>query len=277
VRSVSLVVPVELAEVVADELWSLGAVAVEERAVESGVMLVTSFCDDGATEQAVAALAGRFAVTVEDVDESVYDTWRAFAELVRVGERLAIEPAWLASRAGPADVVVRIDPGRAFGSGAHATTILVLESIERLVRPGDSVLDVGCGSGVLGIAAAVLGAGRVVGVDIDDEALVATATNAKANGVTVEVARSIPDGEVFDVVVANLLAPILVELAPTLVVATAATGTLVVSGVLAGRFEHVLAALAPLRAGRTLERDGWAVIELGLPSGTRVRPSGAGP
>jgi ribosomal protein L11 methyltransferase len=266
VRNVSLVVPVDMAELVADKLWLLGAVAVEERTVEQGVLLVTSFDDDRATEEAVAALAGQFEVTVTEVDESVYDTWRAYAEPVRVGERLVVEPAWLPSLAGPGDVVVRIDPGRAFGGGAHATTMLALESVARLVRPGDSVLDVGCGSGVLGIAAGRLGAGRVVAVDIDPEALVATATNAEANGVPVEIAHHIPDGEVFDVVVANMLAPVLVELAPALVGATAATGTLVVSGVLVGRFGHVVAALSPRCATRTGERDGWAIVELELPS-----------
>ena len=114
--------------------------------------------------------------------------------------------------------MVLIDPGRAFGSGSHPSTLLALAALEALVLPGSTVLDVGCGSGVLAVAAARLGAGRVVAIDIDPAAHEATLDNAARNGVAVEVSAT-PLGEVagrFDVVVANLLAPTLVELAAPL-------------------------------------------------------------
>jgi ribosomal protein L11 methyltransferase len=157
---------------------------------------------------------------------------------------------------------VEIDPGRAFGSGAHTTTRLVLE---RLVeRSPVTVLDVGCGSGVLAVVAARLGAARVDAIDIDPAAKEATASNAARNAVHVNVrdeSLDALDGP-YDLVLANLLAPVLVAHAPDLVRLVAPGGRLVVSGVLVDRWAHVAAATKPLRVERVDELEGWAALTL---------------
>ena len=152
-------------------------------------------------------------------------------------------PSWV----GADDVVLSIDPGRAFGSGAHPTTRMCLSELERLVEPEAAVADVGCGSGVLAVAAAVQGAALVAAVDIDPEAVRATAENAARNGVAGIVAPSgTPASELepgaYDLVVANIAAGTLVELAPALVRAVADDGTV-------DRERHPRGA-GPGRAGR---------------------------
>jgi protein-L-isoaspartate O-methyltransferase len=170
-------------------------------------------------------------------------------------------------------VVVRIDPGGAFGHGGHVTTRLALELVAARCTtgwgtgPDRSVLDVGTGSGVLAVAAARLGAGPVVAVDVDPRARAATRANAAANGVEVEV----PDGGLdavggaFGLVVANLEAPVLVELGPALVARVAPEGRAVVSGFLAARVGAVVAALAPLRVVNRRTEDDWAALVLRHP------------
>ena len=141
---------------------------------------------------------------------------------------------------------------------------LALAALEPLVGPGSSVLDVGCGSGVLAVAAARLGAGRVVAIDVDPAAHAATLDNAARNGVEVSVPR-VPLSEVsgrFDVVLANLLTPTLIELAAPLGERVAEHGALVVSGLLPQQTERVFAALAPLVVVGETELDGWVAATL---------------
>src|SRR5262249_55302665 len=133
-----------------------------------------------------------------------------------VGKRLWIVPSWC-QPPEDADTVVQLDPGLAFGTGAHPSTRLALEFLEKNLRGGESVLDYGCGSGILAIAAAKLGATRIDAVDVDEGAVEATAANARANAVPV---RSLPanalEPAVYDVVVSNILLQPLVLLAPLL-------------------------------------------------------------
>lgn len=185
--------------------------------------------------------------------------WRAHFPVLRVGERIVIRPSWRRHRRRPGDVVVALDPGMAFGTGLHPTTRLCLALLERIADggalatgdPGGGaarVLDVGCGSGILAIAAALLGAGSVLGVDVDPIAVEATAANVRRNRLARRVrARdgSAPSGEgPFDVVLANLVASLLVRLAPGLAADLRPGGTLVASGIFADREEEVRAALA---------------------------------
>jgi ribosomal protein L11 methyltransferase len=170
-----------------------------------------------------------------------------------------------------------IDPGRAFGSGAHASTRLALAALDRLVCGGERVLDAGCGSGVLGIAALALGAAEAVGVDHDPAAIAAARANAIRNragdrftlsdGPVDAVAAS--DGP-FDLVVANLLLPDLLALAPALAAALAVDGSLVVSGVLVDQRRPVVAAatgrgLVPVGEEVT---EGWLAVTLARRTGT---------
>jgi ribosomal protein L11 methyltransferase len=184
---------------------------------------------------------------------------------IRVAGRLWIVPSWCA----PVDagaVNVTLDPGLAFGTGAHPTTRLCLEWLARELAPGAHVLDYGCGSGILGIAAAKLGAGRVVGVDIDPQALRASAANAAANGVVLELYAvdvfSARRGETFDVVVANILANPLRVLAPALAVRVRASGRIVLSGILAAQAADVVGAYARwfIMDDRPQSDDGWVAL-----------------
>ena len=161
-----------------------------------------------------------------------------------------------------AAVTLRLDPGLAFGTGSHPTTRLCLEWLRTELRNGETVLDYGCGSGILAIAAGKLGAVRVAGVDVDPQALRASEANALANGIGVRFAA--PDGlpaGAFDIVVANILANPLILLAPVLAARVAARGRIALSGILVDQADAVAAAYAPwFKLGRWRERDGWVLL-----------------
>lgn len=255
------VAPAE-AELASDALWGLGVVAVEERISGESVELWTSLGDTSADEVHLP-WPWRFV----EVDEGVADTWRDFAEPIVVEHDLVVRPAWVPFETPDGCIVLTIEPGATFGMGDHPTTMLSLRAARRAVTPGCSVLDVGCGSGVLAVGSLRFGASRAVGIDIAPAAVPVTQANAAANGVDVAVSTTPLDeveGE-FDVVLANILAPALVALAPHLRRVTAAGGTLVVSGILAERHAHVLEALSPMEAVRTEELDGWVAVTLRWP------------
>lgn len=279
-------VPAAAAEVAADRLWSLGVRGIEERpgAREGEIELWTVVGEEPAALAAAGALFDDWTWRVEEVDPVPTEAWREHARPVVVADRVVVAPAWhdegSAARSG--DITVRIEPGAAFGLGDHPTTRLslglLIETLEANAEMGrpTSVLDVGCGTGVLGITAAALGAGPVRAVDTSAAAVEATIDNARRNRVRV-VADDTPlaqvDG-VFDVVVANILAPTLCALAADLVRTVAPGGALIISGVLDGRYEHVLDALRPLAASRRVVDDGWAAVVLRRHG--RPRRSGGG-
>jgi ribosomal protein L11 methyltransferase len=159
--------------------------------------------------------------------------WKQHFPVLRVGRRLVIRPTWRRHRASPDDVVLALDPGMAFGTGLHPTTRLCLAGVERWADvglvDGARVLDVGCGSGILGIAAVRLGAASASGVDVDPIAVEATTTNARRNRVARRVrARpgSLPvPGRPFDLVLANLVASVLIDLAGELAAAVRPPGS----------------------------------------------------
>ena len=199
------------------------------------------------------------------------EAWKEHFAVLRVGRRLVVRPTWLEANAGRDDVVIDLDPGMAFGTGLHPTTRLCLAATEavadRGVMAGARVLDVGCGSGILAIVAAKLGAARVLGVDIDPIAIEATLANAATNGLEATVrarAGSLPSGAApHDVVLANLIASVLVALAPQLRDELRAGGVLVASGIFADREDEVRAAFASagLRVdARTVDGD-WVGLE----------------
>ncbi len=181
---------------------------------------------------------------------------------IRITDRLWIVPSW--HTAPDADAInISLDPGMAFGTGSHATTQLCLEWLEQTVTPGCSVIDYGCGSGILAIAAARLGAGRVIAVDIDEKAVDAARDNAQRNQVDIVLGLSTePLDQQFDRVVANILTNPLCVLAPALSALVAPGGQLALSGVLETQSAQVIAAYAPwiaLRVGKAL--DGWVRLE----------------
>jgi ribosomal protein L11 methyltransferase len=233
----------------------------------SRVVALFEPAEDLITRIATAALEGGVsdlsAIRIEEVEEQdwVRLTQSQF-EPIRITDTLWIVPSWHDAPNPDATNLV-LDPGLAFGTGSHPTTRLCLEWLCANIRGGENVLDYGCGSGILGIAAAKMGASPVTGVDIDDNALIAARDNAENNQVEMALRHTRePLDESFDVVVANILTNPLCVLAPLLAARVASGGRLVLSGVLEPQADEVIAAYAPylaLRVGATL--DGWIRLE----------------
>ena len=180
---------------------------------------------------------------------------------IRVSERLWIVPSWHETP-DPAAVNLILDPGMAFGTGSHPTTRLCLEWLERNVAAGCTVLDYGCGSGILAIAAARLGAARVAGVDIDPQAVEAARANAERNGVTALFADSTqPLAGEYDLVVANILSNPLRVLAPAICAHVRSGGRLALSGILREQAEEIIAIYAqwlPMQVADV--REDWVCL-----------------
>jgi ribosomal protein L11 methyltransferase len=207
--------------------------------------------------------------TIREVDEADWaNAWKDHFHVHRVGERLLIRPTWREFEPGPDDLVIALDPGMAFGTGLHPSTRLCLVALERLVRPGDRVLDVGTGSGILAIAAARLGASLVRAVDLDGVALEAARANVAANGLgeVVQVrhgdAADLPEQGSFDVVVANIIARVIIDSAPSLAGQLRPGGHLIASGILDERRDEVTVALAAhgLSVEGTLAEADWCAL-----------------
>jgi len=207
------------------------------------------------------------------------NAWKHHIGVMRIGSRLVIRPSWRRHRAAPDDVVIALDPGMAFGTGLHPTTRLCLAGLESwadegllargAARDGTArVMDVGSGSGILSIAAARLGAGEVLGVDTDPIAVEATAANARRNRVARRVTArrgSVPaPGGPWDLVLANLIASVLIALAPHLRDALRPGGRLLASGIFIDREADVAAAFAEAGlsiVARTGEGD-WVALDV---------------
>lgn len=211
---------------------------------------------------AVIGLAEIPAFSVEAVAEQnwVQLTQSQF-DPIRVSARLWIVPSWHESP-DPAAINLILDPGMAFGTGSHPTTRLCLEWLERNVSAADTVLDYGCGSGILAIAAARLGAGHVAGVDIDPQAVDAAKANAERNGVTaVFVDSAAPVAGEYDVVVANILSNPLRVLAPAICAHVRSGGRLALSGILREQADEIVAIYAqwlPLQVADV--REDWVCL-----------------
>lgn len=203
------------------------------------------------------------AMTLESVDDEdwVRLTQSQFAP-IRISDRLWIVPTWC-EPPEPGAIVLRLDPGLAFGTGSHPTTRLCLGWLDRHLTAGATVIDYGCGSGILAVAAALLGAGRVVGIDIDPQAVTASRDNALANGVTAEFHDARPVAlSPADIVVANILANPLRVLAPLLIGLVKPGGHIVLSGVLEGQTQAVMEAYSPAIAFDAPTRDdGWICLQ----------------
>jgi ribosomal protein L11 methyltransferase len=198
-------------------------------------------------------------VTAVVHDSDWASAWKRHVRVMRIGRRIVIRPTWRRHRRAPGDVVIAMDPGMAFGTGLHPTTRLCLAGIERWADDGllsrgaaadghARLLDVGCGSGVLAIAAGLLGAGEMVGVDTDPIAIEATLANAGRNRLRRRVRAwqgTVPTGAApFDLVAANLIASVLVALAPRLRDELRPGGRLLASGIFVDREGDVRSALA---------------------------------
>ncbi len=200
------------------------------------------------------------------------EAWKEHFHVERYGERVVVVPSWRTYDRQPDEVVLTLDPGMAFGTGQHGTTRMCLEALERAVSPGARVLDVGCGSGILAIAAAKLGAGSVRAVDLDPICVKVTGENAALNDVEVRVAEGsmgaawpfdAPSGGSCEVVVANIIARAIVDMARDLAAALLPGGRLIASGIIAEREGEVRLALvaAGLRVESARTMGEWRCIE----------------
>lgn len=276
VPAVEIVVACGDADLASGLLWGTGVSAVVEEPAGPDRVRLRCEIPPGGLELVTAALESVDAeVSLVEVDDGL-DGWRPYAEVSRAGRRLVVHPPWIPLGSVDDDaVVIELDPGRSWGHGAHPTSRLCLAEVEQLVdrSPGCRVVDVGCGSGVLSVAAAALGANRVDAIDIDPEACRATTANAERNGVADRVhVHHVPPGSEreplaeidgpADVLVANIGAAALVELAPHLLARVAADGNIVISGLLDPPPAEVPGAFAPRRLVRTVCSDGWSVLVL---------------
>jgi ribosomal protein L11 methyltransferase len=184
-------------------------------------------------------------------EEDWANAWKAYYGIQRMGERIVIKPSWLEYTPREGDVVLDLDPGMAFGTGLHPTTRLCLTALEEYVRPGQNILDLGTGSGILAIAAAKLGGPdvQVAALDTDIIAVEATRENVARNGlagqIPVEQGSAIAAGEwgPYDLVVANILASVIIELSKSLHDLLKPGGTLISSGIFIERGDQVVEAL----------------------------------
>ncbi|HET9594931.1 MAG TPA: 50S ribosomal protein L11 methyltransferase [Anaeromyxobacteraceae bacterium] len=284
----SVTLTVEVAEGEADDIAGLllseGAEGAEVREASVAPMpgaprpppgrahVVAFFASRPAAEDAAAAL-GLAGAVAEVPEEDWSEGWKRDLAPFTVG-RIFIRPSWVAAGAPPGAVEVVLDPGMAFGTGTHPTTALCLAALDALLaaRPQAAVLDVGTGSGLLAIAAAKLGARRAAGTENDAVALRVAGENAARNGAALELHLAAPD-EVpgrFEVVVANILANTLVELAPALARKVAPGGVLLLSGILAGQEDEVRAALEAAGLahdpGRSAAQAEWRLVALSRPA-----------
>ena len=211
---------------------------------------------------------GKGTIRWREVREAEWaDSWKQYFHTSRIGERFVVKPSWEEYVPQPDDIVLDLDPGMAFGTGTHGTTILCLESIEDMVKPGMTVFDVGAGSGILSIAAAKLGAVMVKAVEYDAMATDTARQNVAVNGVgsIVEVSRGdLLDGITgqADIIVANLIADLILKLAPALPAHLKPTGCFVGSGIIKERLPDVTNALAQqgLSVTRVTEAGEWAAV-----------------
>jgi ribosomal protein L11 methyltransferase len=225
-------------------------------------------CDLPALRKQLAAVSGGSfgdgALDVRFVEDSDWSqTWRNHTNQYCFGDRLWVVPR--DAPTAPTGVVLRLDPGLAFGTGGHATTALCLEWLARQPLRGWSIVDYGAGSGILGIAALLLGAAHVTAVDHDPQALVATRANATYNGITsaqlVVVGPEVIIGTVHDLVLANILAGPLMTLAPQLTALVKPGGKLVLSGLLIQQQDAVVAHYPQFEFAPAQRRDSWVMLE----------------
>ena len=226
--------------------------------IDAGARLIAKLAPVSALRERVAS------------EDEWRDSWKEFFHPLRIGRRIVICPTWRDCETKPGDAVVHLDPGMAFGTGHHPTTRMCLEALERAVSPGDRVLDLGCGSGILSIAAAKLGAASVLGVEIDAVAVRSARANVEMNevGDRAEIIRgTLPSAKAppqsFDLALANISARVIVDMAAHIADCVAPGGTLIASGVIEAHLAGVISALESAGATvreRTMDGD-WAALE----------------
>ena len=238
-------------------LFELGAEGVEERdettlaknAASGKITLVGAFSTREDADQAILELDAALAPRYEEVvGDGWRDAWKEHYKPYAIAEGLVVRPPWEAYEAKPGERVLELEPGRAFGTGLHETTRLVVRAIQKYAAEaqGKLVIDVGCGSGILALAALALGAERAIAIDNDPDVIDVTRENAARNGLAERIDASTTDVAALDVqaplVLANIEAHVLIPMAPALIERVAPGGLLFLSGVLVPQTQSVVAA-----------------------------------
>ncbi|MBT8470163.1 MAG: 50S ribosomal protein L11 methyltransferase [Deltaproteobacteria bacterium] len=265
----------ELAEL---RLWELGATGLEQRdqttlvrdATSGGAVVIAAFPDEASAQHALHEMQSQYEAEILYVPQADWATeWRRGFGAQRIGKRLLLHPSWEPAESKPGDVVLTIDPENAFGSGDHETTRLVLQVLDERVGGAERVLDVGCGSGILSIAALRLGANSAIATDIEEDSVIVTERNAELNGVGPLIrASTLPLAEVdgvFDFVLANIETRVLVQMPNDLQARLAPDGLLVLSGILRPERDELLSAYSPMTLEQCLEEGDWCACVLRHP------------
>jgi ribosomal protein L11 methyltransferase len=282
-------VAIDVAGEEADEasarLFDLGAAGVEERdattlarGAAGRTTLVGSFERMEDAKAAANDMPQAWLPRIEEVvGDGWRDEWKKYFEPFRVCAGVVVRPPWREHAAEHGEKVVVLEPGRAFGTGLHETTSLVAEALAARSLEGMSVLDVGCGSGILGLVALALGAARVRAIDVDPDAVAVTRENAERNGVGPRLqSDETPVGvvpESYDVVLANIDSTTLVDLAPALIERVLPGGVLVLSGILSpevapAQLAEVRRAFGKLEEKQVRAQGEWIAVRMGKPNVT---------
>jgi ribosomal protein L11 methyltransferase len=286
---VSLAVPEELVGIVENQLSELGSVGSteyikkEENEIKPAIPVIKGYFG-GTGESAIEKVESLRAFTsslkvlfpaadigeveTKETSEDDWQEWRRFFKPVLVSKRVVIKPTWEAYQLKENELIVEIDPGMAFGTGTHETTRLCIQLLDNIIKGGETVFDVGTGSGILAIAAAKLGAVKVLGIDNDEKSVCVAADNVELNSANKKVSISgIPLSDIegwFDIVVANILAEDVIEMRKELLKRLAKSGRLILSGILKTKAEMVIVAYSD--EGAILEQqidDGeWSALML---------------
>jgi len=265
--------------------FDLGAQGVEERdettlvkaSAAGKITLVAAFGDEATAREAMRELVEADATAAPRYEEVVGDAWRdAWKEHYKpyaIADGIVVRPPWEPYEAKPGEQVLELEPGRAFGTGLHETTRLVAQTIKRHEAElrGQTVLDVGCGSGILALVALAAGAARAIAVDNDPEAVDVTRENAARNQVGSKLEASTTDLADLDlvapVVLANIEARVLIPLAPVLSARVAPGGLLLLSGVLVPQRDEVRAAYPAMELLASPSLGEWTLLALRAPGG----------
>ena len=223
----------------------------------------------GALNSLLSAAGIKYSISTSEVHDSDWaDNWKKYFKPFDVGKRLAVCPTWEEYNAPKNRRVLKIDPGAAFGSGTHETTRLCLEALDEYVKDGDTVLDIGCGSGILSIAALLLGADRACGVDIDAAAVKTARENGEINGFCSPRLTYLQGdlagaaGGSFDIITANIVADVIIRLLPQLRGYMADGAIALLSGIISERSGEVERHIAEngFHVVRKSDSNGWACI-----------------
>lgn len=208
-------------------------------------------------------------VTVHEVDSSDWESeWKKYYKPVRISERLVVKPTWETfDTKEPEDIIIELDPGMAFGTGTHPSTVLSLRALEKVMDGGERVVDIGSGSGILSIAAAKLGAANVTALDLDDAAVQASRENVAINKVQSQVDVQKNDlltgiTQTFDIAIANILAEVIVRFASDVAARLASGGIYITSGIIKTKVWDVQKALVDNHfvIMETFHQDDWVAI-----------------